>query len=268
MKKKVYTLDELNAYKKAYGKPIERAELILSLLKPFIVVFVFSYLLLHYWLVSGILGVLAMFYGYRVMIPQSIKRVYNSNAFTERYHFITSLTQILSNQDKTMLTALKTVAKRANGQFKKDLLELQLSLKGATSEQIVEAFEKFSERYKDDVIFDLYVEQLTTATIEGRTNIDTIKSIKTLYTQLKAKQEDFLNRKKRATYEFRFITMISLVLVISISVYPFGLEQFVNVYAHQPVGWITSSIYLALFGLFFHSYHKRLGDDEIMKVKI
>ncbi|PRO39484.1 hypothetical protein [Bacillus sp. LLTC93] len=268
MKKKVYTLDELNAYRIAYGQPIQRTELLMSLFKPFIIVFVVSFLLMHYWTVSCILGGLAMFYGYRVMIPISVKRVYNAKAFKERHNFINSLTQILSNENTTVLNALDTVANRASGQFKEDLLTLRLSLQGATTEQINAAYEKFAERYKDDVIFDLYIEQLTTATIEGRTNINTIKNIKHLYNQLKRKQEDFFKMKQRASYEFRLVSIISLVLLLTISVYPFGMDQFVNAYAHQPVGWLTNSIYLTLMGVFFHSYMKRIGDDEVMKVKI
>lgn len=268
MKKKLFTLDELNAYKRAYGKPIERKELLMSLIKPFTVVFVFSFAMFYYWWLSLILGVVAMFYGYRVMMPQSIKRVYEENAFKERHMFINNLTQILTNSEKTMLQALETVTKRANGEFKNDLFTLQAALKkGASNKEIQAAFERFGQKYKHDVIFDLYVEQLATATIEGRTNIDTIKDIKSLHNELKQEQDKFLQKKKRATYEFRFISIISLVLIGAIT-FSFGLTQWINVYAHQVPGWIASSIYLALLGGFFHSYLKRLGDDNVMEVKI
>ncbi|MCY8151331.1 hypothetical protein [Bacillus paralicheniformis] len=267
MKKRVYSLDELNAYKVAYGKPIERKELLMSLIKPFAVVFVFSYALYYYWWLSLILGTVGMFYGYRVMMPQSIKRVYEANAFRERNNFINNLTQILTNSERTMLKALETVTSRANGEFKEDLLQLQLSLQGASNKEIQSAFQQFGEKYKHDVIFDLYVEQLTTAMIEGRTNIDTIKDIKSLHNELKKEQDKFLQKKKRATYEFRFISIISLVLIGAVT-FSFGWSQFVDVYAHQITGWIASAIYLSLLGGFFHSYLKRLGDDNIMEVKI
>lgn len=237
------------------------------MIKPFAVVFVFTYAVFYYWWLSLILGAVAMFYGYRVMMPQSIKRVYENNAFRERHNFINNLTMILTNEDKTMLKALEIVTERATGEFKEDLLDLQAPLHGATDEEIHSAFKEFGKKYKHDVIFDLYVEQLETATIEGRTNIDTIKDIKSLHNDLKMERDGFMKDKKRATYEFRFISLISLIL-IGACTFSFGWSQWVNVYAHRLTGWIALSAYLLLLGFFFHSYYKRLGDDKIMEVKI
>lgn len=208
-----------------------------------------------------------MFYGYRVMMPQSIKRVYEANAFQERHNFVNNLTQILTNSDKTMLKALETVSDRAKGEFKEDLLQLRGALQGASTEEIHAAFKEFGEKYKHDVIFDLYIEQLTTATIEGRTNIETIKDIKSLHNELKQEQDKFLQKKKRATYEFRFISIISLVLIGAVT-FSFGWAQWVTIYAHKLPGWIASSIYLGLLGVFFRAYLKRLGDDNLMEVKL
>ncbi|MES5398148.1 hypothetical protein ABU952_18800 [Bacillus amyloliquefaciens] len=267
MKKKVYTLDELNAYKTAYGKPIERKELLMSLIKPFALVFIFSYAVFYYWWLSLILGAVAMFYGYRVLMPQSIKREYDAKAFYERHVFITNLTQNLTNSDKTMLKALETVTNRVNGEFKEDLVQLQLSLQGASNDEIHNAFQLFSEKYKHDVIFGLYIEQLATATIEGRTNIDTLKDIKSLHNELKQEQDRFLQKKKQRTYEFRFISAISLLLIGAVTL-SFGWSQWVGVYAHKIIGWIALSLYLFLLGLFFNTYIRRLGDDNLMEVKL
>lgn len=266
-KRKTFTLDELNAYRTAYGKPIERMELLASLLKPFAVAFLFTYALFYYWWIGLIAGVIAMVYGYRILIPVSVKRVYEANAFKQRNNFINNLTQILTNSDRTMLNALEVVTERASGEFQKDLYELQTNLQSANNEEIKKAFQTFAEKYKDDVIFELYVEQLTTATIEGRTNIETLKDIKSYHNQLKQKQDQFFNKKKQHSYAFKFICTIAFVLILAIT-FSFGWTQFVDTFAHKFVGWIFSTTYLIIMALMYHSYVKRLADDKVMEVKL
>ena len=44
-KKKILTIDELNAYKIAYGSPLKRKELFFSLMIPFVVAFFYTFIL-------------------------------------------------------------------------------------------------------------------------------------------------------------------------------------------------------------------------------
>lgn len=196
MKKKRLTLDELNAYKTAYGKPLERKELLVSLLKPFAIAFLFTYLLFYYWWIAVIAGLIAAFYGYRVVMPISIRRVYEAKSFRQRNNFINNMTQILINPDRTMLSALETVTERSEGEFQEHLYRLLTNLQGTNNEEIKNAFDELISKYKEDVIFELFIEQLTTAMIEGRTNIETLKDIKTLHNELKIRQDDFLAKKE------------------------------------------------------------------------
>ena len=46
-KKKILSIDELNAYRLAYGKPIEKKELFLSLGVPFVVAFFYIFILFY-----------------------------------------------------------------------------------------------------------------------------------------------------------------------------------------------------------------------------
>lgn len=80
-KKKILTIDELNAYRIAYGNPIERKELFRSLAVPFAVGFFYIFILFYCWWLALIVGFLAMGYAYTFIIPQQVKRVYESNAF-------------------------------------------------------------------------------------------------------------------------------------------------------------------------------------------
>lgn len=114
-KKKILTIDELNAYKIAYGSPLKRKELFFSLMIPFVVAFFYTFILFYNLWLPLITGILAMIYSYAYIIPQQVKRGYENNAFREKNNFVNNMTQILTNNEKTVLQALKTVADRANG---------------------------------------------------------------------------------------------------------------------------------------------------------
>ena len=129
-----------------------------------------------------------MIYSYAYIVPQQVKRVYENNAFREKNNFVNNMTQILTNNEKTVLQALKTVADRANGEFKEDLLKLQAKIVDGNNQDIQDSFQWLASKYESDVIFSLYVEQLTTLVIEGRHNIETLKDIKTYHNEIKKRQ--------------------------------------------------------------------------------
>jgi len=266
-KRKVYTLDELNAYKKAYGNPIQRKELFTTLTIPFVVAALYTFSLYYYWWLALIAGCIGMLYSYRVMLPANIKRIYENNAFRERNNFLNNITQILTNPERTVLEALKIVGDRAHGEFKHDLLHLQASLIDADKGEIQRAFQVLSKKYEKDVIFDMYIEQLTTAMTEGRFSMETLKDIKTYHNEVKKRQDRFLADKNKEAYNFKFICTVGLGLIAAIS-FSFGWEQFITVYAHNPIGWVASGIYLAILGGNFISFRKKLADDNIMEVQL
>lgn len=266
-KKKKYTLDEVNALRIAYGDPLQKRELITSLLIPFFIGAIFTFALFYYWWLALIAGVTAMIYAYKIMLPQNTKRAYEVNAFRERNKFVNNITQMLTNQERTVLDALKTVTERANGEFKEDLLVLQASLVDANPKEQQNAFQVISDKYKNDVIFDQFVEQLATASIEGRFSMETLKDIKTYHNQVKEKQDDFMAKKQKEAFNFKFIVTIGLVLIMAIT-FSFGWDKFVNTYARNYIGWVTSSIYLLIVSGYFLAFRNRYVDDNIMEVKI
>lgn len=266
-KKKFYTLDEVNALRIAYGDPLQKRELFSALFIPFLIGSIFTFSLFYYWWLAIIAGTAALIYAYKVILPQNARRTYEVNAFRERNKFINNITQILTNEERTVLDALKIVSDRASGEFKEDLLQLQVSLLDANTDEQHKAFEVLSKKYEKDVIFDLYIEQLTTASIEGRFSMDTLKDIKTYHNQVKKRQEDFMAKKQKEAFNFRFIVNVGLVLILAIT-FSFGWEQFVSVYARSPIGWVVSTVYLLIIVSFFLSFRKNYIDDSIMEVKI
>jgi hypothetical protein len=266
-KSKILSIDELNAYRIAYGKPIEKKELFLSLGVPFVVAFLYIFILFYCWWLSLIAGIIAMGYAYAFIVPQQVKRVYENNAFREKNNFVNNMTQILTNNDKTVLQALKTVSDRSNGEFKEDLLKLQAKIVDGSNQDIQDSFQWLANKYESDVIFSLYVEQLTTLVIEGRNNIETLKDIKTYHNEIKKRQEKFFIQKQQKERDFKFMCKVGVLFIATITV-SFGFKQFIEVYAHNPIGWVSSLVYLIMLAKTYHTFLQRMGDDSIMEVKI
>ncbi|GAF66460.1 hypothetical protein BTS2_3361 [Bacillus sp. TS-2] len=266
-KQKILSIDELSAIRAAYGNPLQKKEVITYVITPFIVVFLYSFILYYYWWLSLILGLLASFYGYIYIIPQELKRTYEQNAFRERNKFINNMTQLLINDKKTVHQALSTVIPRAEGEFKDDLEKVQAKLLGENDSAIHLVFQELNEKYKQDVVFSMFAEQLTNALIEGRATSNTIKDIKTYHNDIKKRQIKFLIDKDNEARDFKKMSKYVVVAILILS-FAFDISRYIEIYAHHPIGWIGNSIYLLLLFKVYHSYLKNMGDDSVMEVKV
>lgn len=266
-KKKVLNVDELNAYKVAYGKPLKAKDYIYYIGMPALLFGGFSFILLYYWWLSLIIAVLGALYGARVFLPKSVKQHYNSVSFAQRNKFVNNATQILTDENQTVTRALATANSRADGEFKEDIQRLQARLVGADNIQVKDGFKNLSEKYKDDVIFMQYLEQLETAMLEGRVNIDTLKDIKTYHNDMKKKQAEYEAKKQGHLKDMKMLCGVVLVFILSVS-FSFGFSTYVNDFAHHPSGWISCGIYLLLMSQFFRKFSIYLFDNSVMEVEL
>lgn len=266
-KKRKLNLDEINAYRIAYGDPIKIKDVFKSVFLPFIVCFLFVFLLFFKWYLGLIGGLIGMFYSFFYILPTNEKRDYELKSFKERNKFVNNMTQILTNEDRTVLQALEIVKGRANGEFKRDLITLQTNLIDATGDSVQKSFKVIENKYQTDVMFSQYIEQLTTAMIEGRNNLDTLKDVKTYHNMIKERQAQFFIEKKQKQHDFNFMVRIALIFLLFI-IFSFGVRQYIDNYTNGIIGWVTSSIYLFLISKIYHSFRKRFSDDSVMEVKI
>lgn len=266
-KKKIFNIDEINAYRVAYGNPIQGKDLIKLITVPFGVCFLFVFLLFFKWWLACMAGIVGVVYSFSYILPRNERRIYEIKAFRERNKFVNNITQILTNEDRTVLQALNIVTERAVGEFKADLINLQTDLIEGSSQTTQAAFRRLEEKYKSDVMFSQYIEQLTTAMLEGRNNLDTLKDIKSYHNMIKDKQNTFFIEKEQKAKDFRFMVRIAIVF-ISVIILSFGMRQYINVFAHGMIGWIASTIYLAIIASIYHTFAKRMADDSVLEVKL
>nr|CDQ37702.1 hypothetical protein BN993_07264 [Virgibacillus halodenitrificans] len=266
-KNKMLNVDELNAYKVAYGRPLKVKDYVYYVGLPALVFGIFSFIVLYYWWLSLIMFVIGAIYGIKVFLPKNIEKNYQTKSFRQRNKFVNNMTQILTDESKTVTKALATATTRANGEFKDDLNILQAKLVGADNQQIKEGFKWLLSKYDDDVIFVQYMEQLETAMLEGRANTDTLKDIKTYHNEIKEKQDEYERKKQGHLKDMKMLCFVVLVFILSVS-FSFGFNTYVNDFAHHPTGWVSCGVYLLLMGQFFRKFSTYLFDDSIMEVKL
>jgi hypothetical protein len=266
-KKKFVNADEINAIKVAYGKPLGRKDYVRYALIPGLIVGGFSFILLYLWWVSLVLGIIGALYGLKVLMPKIIQRTYEQISFRERNKFVNNMTQILTNDSQTLLSALGRASDRSEGELKNDLKVLQAKLMGADHGQVLQAFKVISNKYRDDIIFVQYLEQLETASLEGKTNLDTLKDIKSYHNEMKEKKEEYDRKKDGHMKDIKSLCII-VVFFILIIAFSFNFDTYINAFARHPIGWCTSGIYMLLMFFFFRSFATYYFDDSILEVKI
>lgn len=265
-KRGIVNVDEVQAYRIAYEEPLNVKDYSFYIGTPALLIGGFTFILLYYWWFSLIMAVVGGIYGAVFFLPKAVKKSYEMHSFRERNKFINNMTQILTDDSKTVPRSLMSAASRAEGEFKEDLLVLQARLLGADSQTIQEAFMDIEDKYEGDVVFVQYVEQLETTMLEGRTNIDTLQDIKTYHNDIRVKQDEYQKQKDGYLKDMRMLIGVMVIFILAIS-FSFGFELYREAFAHHFIGWITVGIYMLLMGSYFRSFSTYLFDDSIMEVQ-
>lgn len=264
-KKKSMTVDELRAYRVAYGGKLGAKDMMFFVGVPAGLLGGFSFLLLYNAWVSLFCFVVGAIYGLRFLMPKAVRKQYVNEGFKQRNKFLNNITQVLTDDNKTVLMAIKKVTTRANGEFADNLRKFHAMLIGADDERIRDAVVWFGDKYDDDVIFMQYLEQLETAMLEGKTNIETLKDIKTYHNDISKKQEQYELAKNGHLSDMKQLVIITAILIVSLAV-SFGFETYMAAFARHIVGYISAGLYLVLLTTFFRKFAGYLFDDSVMEI--
>lgn len=267
--KKVMSIDELNAYRAAYGNPLMKKEIFTALVVPFVICFFAVYILFYYWWLALIAGFVGVTYGYIVLMRINIQRYYHQQALIQRNRFINNMTQLLTNPNETVVSALKWCAQDivASGEFKEDLDKLIVDLMDAGPKEIQKSFKVLADKYEKDLVFSLFIDNLITASLKGRTDINKIKELKSWHNDVLEQTNIFINNKRFFAQQFKQM-LIYPVITIVILTFAMGFDGYLMYYAHHPIGWVSSSIMLGVIAYQFHNFQLKLADDEVMEVAV
>lgn len=264
--KKIYNIDELNSIKTQYEEPLRKKEVLVYGLIPAVYLFVFLFFLFYNISIAVIGAVVGGVYGVATILPKMIYRNHYVRSQRERNRFLNSLTQNLVNDNVTTPNGLETVSHRLNGELSKDVEALVTELKYGDDSQKQEAYEVIIDKYASDRIFVQYIDQLQTATQEGRNNIDELDSLAAYHDEILDKQNVFFDKKQERLLYYVLATVLSgaILFILGQSTWNYGYhEQFAN----GVVGWFIGSIYLGINIFYSHKFIVDYFDDEIMEVK-
>ncbi|MCM3140296.1 MULTISPECIES: hypothetical protein [Bacillus] len=264
---RLFNLEELNAYKIAYGEPIKGKDIYREIFIPFLVAAGLVFSLYYYWWLSLLAGFAAVFYSFKVGLPRNIKKAYYLDSFEERNRFVNEMTQFLSNENLTVQSALKLYTYRATGEFQKDLLYLEGGLRDATNQEKISLFNDLRKKYSMDIPFDMFVEQLLTSMLEGRRSSESMMEITKYHNEVKEMQKKYIRRKDRHEREFRLSAMYGVAVIVVLTGF-LGWDKFIDAYAHTPFSWVFSTIYLIYMAKLYTRKESQMADDNVMEVTL
>lgn len=265
-KKHAMNLEELRAYRSAYGRGLGAKDYATYLGVPAGLFGGLSFLLLYNGWVTAVVALIGCIYGWRSIMPRVVRKQYEQEAFNQRNKFLNNITQALTDENATVLMALQRVTERSSGAFQEDLQRFHATLIGADNKVIREAVISFSDRYDDDVIFQQFLEQLETSMLEGKTNVDTLKDIKTYHNDIRDKQNEYERRKNGHLSDMKQLVFVTVILILALSL-SFGLPTYLEAFARHWTGYISAGIYLLLMWGYFRKFTNYLFDDSVMEIR-
>lgn len=266
-RKGLIDVNELNAYQVAYGKPLDYKDYFQYIGLPAVAMAGLAFALWYNIWVSIICALIGAVYGLKSIMPKSIKRKYNMKSLQARKIFINNMTQILTDDSKTLNKALSIAKERTKGELKEDINLLETKIHGANKFQISEAFSELKDKYEHDVVFTQYLEQLETAIFEGRNNIDTLQQIKSYHNDMVTKTNEYMRLKDGHVRDMKQLSLFVALFILAIT-FSFGFQTFYDGFAKSIVGWVIGGAYYVLMArhcLKFFSYY---FDDEIMSLGV
>lgn len=264
--KRIYNIDELNAIRTQYENPIRKKEVLIFALVPAGYVFALIYSLFYNWKLALLFSLIGVVYGVAIIMPKMVKRNHYSRSQRERNRFMNSLTQNLVNDNVLTEDGLERVSNRLNGELARDVKELTTRLKYDTASEQNEAYEALSNKYRNDRVFVQFVDQLNTATTEGRNNIKELDSLASHHDLVLQKQKHFYNVKdeKLLWYCVASGMIIAVATTLALTTWNLGYKQ---IFISTPVGWVIGFVFIAFNLVYTHKFVLDYFDDEVMEVK-
>ena len=223
-KKQKTNIADLVALDNAYGRKLDTKRVLkIAMVPAFYMLIIFTMFKFNIWLsLAGFIG--GYLFGYLYKMPREIKQDYVMDGYAERNRSINLLTQNLMDNNKTIIQAIQVAKSRANGEFKQDLSRLEaIILNHASSLDVHNAFQTIADKYKEDVIFGLFIEQLETAIYDGRQpgreGSSVFKNIKNQHNAFFNEYKGFYADRKNALKENHFMlnAVLGLGIMVSIS---------------------------------------------------
>lgn len=260
--------EQLRALRNAYDEPLNFKNYITFAAAPALLFGGLLFYLTYVKWFGVVAGLFGVYYGLRVWLPKAIKRNYNIKSFNERNRLLNLLTQQMTDRSKIPKQVLERVVSRIDGELKNDFFPITARIaNGATSSEINAMFNEIEEKYKDDIIFAQYLEQIETNFTTGIDNISSLKDMNGYHNDLRKQRDLFLGYKAKRLKDSMTLIFLCLLLITAIQFSMGGHETYMTGFAETGLGRGVSIVYtLIIIGL-THKFQKIYFDDNIMEVQ-
>lgn len=266
-KKQYKTIRELDAIEELYGGRFTKSKLIRILMMYSLIPLAFGTLLYRNVFYTSIWIIITCIYVFVKVIPGSVKSDYNMKAHNERNRVINVITQSLTSGNPSVKQGIKMAVDSTHGELHDDMNKLYAKLLGdATPEAIHESFLNLREKYKDDIYFGLFLEQLEVGL--GKAHPDT----RTLTIFRDSHNAEFSTTKK-----FRMRKRDQLRMVVTMLCMSFGTcvlaataltyKKFVSLYNHSLAGFIITTGFMIVLFMILNHFVNLYQDDSINSIK-
>lgn len=267
-KKSRMSAEELRALRNAYDEPLTAKNYIIFAAAPAILFGGILFYLTYVWWLGLIAAIIGVFYGLRIWLPKAVKRNYNIKSFNERNRLLNLLTQQMSDQTKIPKQVLERVVSRLDGELRQDFFPITARIaNGATSSEINKMFNAVEEKYKDDIIFSQYLEQIETNFTTGIDNLSSLKDMNGYHNDLRKQRDLFLGYKSKRLKDCFSLIVLSIMLITALQ---FGMgnhDAYMKGFANVIIGRSVSVVYTLIFLGLTRKFEKIYFDDNIMEVK-
>lgn len=262
-KVKKVDIQDLQAKEEAYGHRLTKAGIARIVLAYALTVLAYAYLLYMRWWIALIAFAIGFAFTYRSVLPKEIAVRYYRRGLEQRNRCINVITQSMTNPENTLTYSLQIAADRLDGEFKQDIEKLLASLlTGSTNDEVHGAFKLLTDKYRDDVIFTQFFEQLETTKFDGKINVETFRNLKNYHNQMFDKQQEYINKRNERKTEVFALTAIVFGVCATLA-FSNGLSNYIHVYAHTFVGLVCSTAFMLLYFFILSRFFQYYYDESI-----
>lgn len=271
-KKNRKDIKDLVALDNAYGRKLNTKRIFKICAAPsiYMTVMFTMFTLNPFYAIAGF--ILGFMYGYNYMLPREVEAEYKMNGYEERNRTLNLLTQSLMDPNKTIIKSIQVCKSRANGEFQKDLSVLEAIITNHSStREVKQAFKRLIDKYKEDVVFGLYMEQLESAIYDGRNDnsTDIFKNIKNQHNQFFNEYRGFAADRDKAKGENYFMLNAVLALGIAVSAAAINMSGFAlydKIFFTGLTGLVTGFIFIIVTILVQTSFFKKYYSDSVSSI--
>lgn len=258
------TIQDLNAWEQAYGHQLSNTRRFQKILPYVLSITAFAELLFVRLPVTIAAFVLSSIFCWSAILSKETYVSYVRHSYSERNRTINLLSQALSGGDATLFNALKQTIPAMHGELKHEFQILAgLLARSARNDELHDWFMNEISKYRDDVIFGQYLEQLETMNQEGVYTVATFLNLAHYHNNLYQKQVQYINAKEQNRREVFTIVALVFALILVLAVMVDKWKGWVNLYAHSLFGEVISIIFAIVYVLIIRNFIKYYYDESI-----